>query len=72
MFFHGLSSGHLYFADAFQKYGIEVQVSRVGKFKSAVEPYILDKMSPESREQTKLSWATSGDRSPVRSRKPAI
>jgi protease IV len=52
MLFHGLSSGHLYFADAFQKYGIEVQVSRVGKYKSAVEPYILDKMSPESREQT--------------------
>ena len=52
MFFHGLSSGRLYYADAFQKYGIEVQVSRVGKYKSAVEPYILDKMSPESREQT--------------------
>jgi protease IV len=52
IFFHGLSSGRLYFADAFQKYGIEVQVSRVGKYKSAVEPYILDKMSPESREQT--------------------
>jgi protease IV len=52
MLFHGLSSGHLYFADAFLKYGIEVQVSRVGKYKSAVEPYILDKMSPESREQT--------------------
>jgi protease IV len=52
MFLHGLSSGRLYFADAFQKYGIEVQVSRVGKYKSAVEPYILDKMSPESREQT--------------------
>ena len=52
MFFHGLSSGHLYFADAFQKYGIEIQVSRVGKYKSAVEPYVLDKMSPESREQT--------------------
>ena len=52
IFFHGLSSGRLYFADAFQKYGIEVQVSRVGKYKSAVEPYVLDKMSPESREQT--------------------
>ena len=52
MLLHGLSSGRLYFADAFQKYGIEVQVSRVGKYKSAVEPYILDKMSPESREQT--------------------
>jgi protease IV len=54
MFFHGLSSGRLYYADAFQKYGIEVQVSRVGKYKSAVEPYILDKMSPESREQTEV------------------
>jgi protease-4 len=52
MFVHGLSSGQLYFADAFQKYGVEVQVSRVGKYKSAVEPYVLDKMSPESREQT--------------------
>jgi protease-4 len=52
MLVHGLSSGHLYFADAFQKYGVEVQVSRVGKYKSAVEPYLLDKMSPESREQT--------------------
>jgi protease-4 len=52
MLVHGLSSGRLYYADAFQKYGIEVQVSRVGKYKSAVEPYILDKMSPESREQT--------------------
>jgi protease IV len=52
MLIHGLSSGRLYYADAFQKYGIEVQVSRVGKYKSAVEPYILDKMSPESKEQT--------------------
>jgi len=52
MFVHGLSYGNLYFADAFQKYGIQVQVSRVGKYKSAVEPYVLDKMSPESREQT--------------------
>jgi protease IV len=52
MLIHGLSSGRLYYADAFQKYGIEVQVSRVGRYKSAVEPYILDKMSPESREQT--------------------
>jgi protease IV len=52
MLIHGLSSGRLYYANAFQKYGIEVQVSRVGKYKSAVEPYILDKMSPESKEQT--------------------
>ena len=29
-----------------------MQVTRVGKYKSAVEPYLTDKMSPESREQT--------------------
>lgn len=41
----------MFFAGLFKKYGIEMQVTRVGKFKSAVEPYILEKMSPENREQ---------------------
>jgi len=40
-----------YYADAFQRFGVEVQVTRVGKFKSAVEPYMLGKMSDENREQ---------------------
>jgi protease-4 len=47
----GLASEPMFFGGAFKKYGIEVQVTRVGKFKSAVEPYILDKMSDASREQ---------------------
>jgi protease-4 len=34
------------------KYGIDVQVTRVGKYKSAVEPFILDKMSDADREET--------------------
>lgn len=42
-----------FFAKAFDKYGIQVQVTRVGKFKSAVEPFTSDKMSPENREQTR-------------------
>jgi protease-4 len=48
----GLDSEHVFFTGALQKYGIGVQVTRVGKYKSYVEPFILDKMSPEDREQT--------------------
>jgi protease-4 len=48
----GLASVKMYYADLFQKYGIDVQVTRVGKYKSAVEPYILDKMSDADREET--------------------
>ncbi len=40
-----------YFADALQRVGIEVQVTRVGKYKSAVEPFLLERMSAENREQ---------------------
>ncbi len=47
----GLASEPMFFGGAFQKYGIEVQVTRVGKYKSAVEPFILDKMSDANREQ---------------------
>jgi protease IV len=49
---NGLSSQPMFLAGAFQKYGIGVQIVRVGKFKGAVEPLILDKLSPENREQT--------------------
>lgn len=48
------SSSPVFFAGLFKKYGIDVQVTRVGKYKSAVEPFILEKMSPENREQTTL------------------
>ncbi|MBL0210494.1 MAG: signal peptide peptidase SppA [Holophagaceae bacterium] len=47
----GLASEPMFFGGAFQKYGIEVQVTRVGKYKSAVEPFVLDKMSDANREQ---------------------
>ncbi len=47
----GFATEPMFMGNAFQKYGIQVQVTRVGKYKSAVEPYILDKMSPENREQ---------------------
>ncbi len=47
----GSSAEVMFMAGAFKKYGIEFQVTRVGKYKSAVEPFILEKMSDENREQ---------------------
>ncbi|MDB6128535.1 MAG: signal peptide peptidase SppA, type [Verrucomicrobia bacterium] len=47
----GLASEPVFFAGAFEKYGIGVQVTRVGKYKSYVEPYTRKDMSPENREQ---------------------
>jgi len=39
-----------YFGDALRKLGVEMQVVRTGKFKSAFEPFIANEPSPESRE----------------------
>ena len=47
----GLASEPLFFAGAFEKYGVNVQVTRVGKYKSAVEPFTRREMSPENREE---------------------
>lgn len=48
----GLSSTVLFFKNLLDKAGVDVQVVKVGTYKSAVEPFILDKMSEASREQT--------------------
>ena len=48
----GLASTPTFFKGALDKYGIGIQVVRHGKYKSAVEPFLTDKMSPENREQT--------------------
>jgi protease-4 len=47
----GLASQPMFFTGAFEKFGIGVQVTRVGKYKSAVEPFTLKQMSPENRTQ---------------------
>lgn len=47
----GLATEPMFFAGAFEKYGVNVQVTRVGKYKSAVEPYTRRDMSPENREE---------------------
>lgn len=49
---NGLSSQTLFLSGALDKFGIGVQVTRVGKYKSAVEPFTQEKMSPENRQQT--------------------
>jgi protease-4 len=49
---NGLSSQQMFFQGALDKYGVGVQVIRVGDFKSAVEPYIRNNLSPENRQQT--------------------
>ncbi len=50
---NGLSSKQMFFKGALEKYGVGVQVIRVGDYKSAVEPYIRSDLSPANREQTK-------------------
>jgi protease IV len=49
--FNGLAIEIAFFKRLFDKLDIKPQVFRVGEFKSAVEPYILDKMSVENRLQ---------------------
>jgi protease IV len=51
--FKGLSSEVMFYKKALDKIGIEVQVIRHGKFKGAVEPFILDKLSEENKAQIK-------------------
>jgi protease-4 len=51
--FKGLSAEIMFYKKALDKIGVEVQVTRHGKFKGAVEPFILDKLSEENRTQIK-------------------
>lgn len=47
----GLNSTIMFYTDALKKIGVEPQIIRHGKFKSAVEPFMLTKMSDANREQ---------------------
>jgi protease-4 len=52
----GLGRYRLYYREGLQdKLGVDVHLFRVGEYKSAAEPYILDAASPESREAD-LFW----------------
>lgn len=48
---HGLVSMPVFFKDALDKLGIEMQIFKVGTYKSAVEPFTQNEMSDASREQ---------------------
>ena len=50
----GLASQPMFLARAFDKLGVGVQVTRVGKYKSAVEPFTREDMSPENRAQVQM------------------
>lgn len=59
---HGLSATGLYFRQLLNNLGIEMQVVKVGTYKSAVEPFLLDSISAPAREQQQLYlsniWST--------------
>ncbi|NDV63884.1 signal peptide peptidase SppA [Bacteroides sp. 224] len=49
----GLASTPIFYKDLLEKLGIEMQIFKVGTYKSAVEPYINTEMSEANREQVK-------------------
>lgn len=61
----GLSATTLYFKDLLEKIGVDVQVVKVGTYKSAVEPFTLAGASDASKEQQRLYlgniWSSLAD-----------
>lgn len=51
--FQGFVAQFTFYREMLDKIGIEPEIFRVGKYKSAVEPYMNESSSPESREQTR-------------------
>lgn len=51
LIFNGMASNVTFFKGALEKMGVEMQVFKVGKFKGAVEPFILDELSDANRQQ---------------------
>lgn len=56
--FAGLSTTVMYFKDIIDRLGINVQLIRHGKYKSAGEPFIKNEMSAENREQYEVMLGT--------------
>jgi protease-4 len=59
--FKGISTSTYFYKGLLEKLDVDVQVVRHGQFKSAVEPYILDKMSEANRNQMILLTSTIWD-----------
>lgn len=47
----GIASNPIFYKDLLDKIGVEMQIFKVGTYKSAVEPFIATEMSPANREQ---------------------
>ena len=50
----GFSISQIFFKDLLKKLDIDIQIVRHGKFKSAIEPFTLNSMSKDNREQMRL------------------
>lgn len=50
---HGLGGTPMFFKDLMAKFGVKMQLSKVGKYKSAPETFTADKMSDANRQQVK-------------------
>jgi len=50
----GLSSTIPFFTETMQEIGVKPEIIRHGKFKAAIEPFMLTEMSSENREQTEM------------------
>ena len=50
----GMASGTLFYKGLLDKLEVQVEAIRHGSFKSAVEPFIMDRMSPENRQQIEM------------------
>ncbi len=78
MLLEGLGRYRQYYREGLQdKLGVDVQLFKVGEFKSAAEPYVLDAASPESKEAD-LFWMNDiwgrfvGDIAKARGLQPAV
>lgn len=59
---HGLAAQPIFLKDLMAKFGVKMQLAKVGKYKSAPETFTADKMSDPNREQVAAYingiWAT--------------
>ena len=51
---HGIGSNPMFFKDMMQKFGVKIQLSKVGTYKSAPEMFTADHMSDANREQVSV------------------
>ncbi len=59
---HGLAAQPVFFKNLLEKVGVEMQIFKVGTYKSAVEPFIATEMSDANREQiTEYAGSIWGD-----------